>query len=140
MAGGVEPSPLEPIHLNNTLRASNGNGPTSLDLGNNDDLSEFGTPLNAAKAPKTPNILHNDDCAAATATQPKTERVLFTDQATNANVTVQCALVAHDCHVTDVEVPQSCVSCDTHDEALSLGATNRPCGLSSRNVQTTQEQ
>jgi hypothetical protein len=24
--------------------------------------------------------------------------------------------------------------CDAHDEALSLGRTNRPCGLSSRNV------
>jgi hypothetical protein len=49
---------------------------------------------------------------------------------------VQCALVVHNCHATDVDVLQSHVSCDACDEALSPGTANRPCGLSSRNVQT----
>ena len=86
MAGTDEPSPREPIQLNEILGISNSNGPTSLDLGNNDDLDEFGTPLNTFEAPKTANILHNGEIAAASGTQAKTSRVLFTDVTRDAHV------------------------------------------------------
>ena len=86
MAGTDQSSPLEGIQLNDILAISNINGPASLDLENNVDLSEFGKPLNALEAPKTPNILDNGDYAASNAAQAKASRVLFTDAATDTHV------------------------------------------------------
>ena len=97
MAGTDEPSPLEGIQLNDISAITNTNGPTSLDLGNNEDLSEFGTPLNTFEAPKTPNITDNGDYGASTAAQVKTSRVLFTDAATDTQV--HCPKITAICDV-----------------------------------------
>jgi hypothetical protein len=53
------------INLNNILDITNTNRPTSLDLSNEDNFSNFGTPLNTLEAPKTPNILQNGGITAA---------------------------------------------------------------------------
>jgi hypothetical protein len=43
MAGTDAPSPIGDIQHNDILDINNANGATTLDLSNNDDLSDFGT-------------------------------------------------------------------------------------------------
>jgi hypothetical protein len=73
------------------LDINNSNRPTSLDLSREDNFSDFGTPLNTFdETPKTPNILQNGEngeIAAATATEPRTSRILFTEEAKDGNGT-----------------------------------------------------
>jgi hypothetical protein len=55
------------IQLNDILGINNTNGTTTLDLTNNDDLSDFGTPRHTLDDQKTPNTDQNGEIAAATA-------------------------------------------------------------------------
>jgi hypothetical protein len=87
MADTDKISPPGNIQLNDILGISNTNGRMTLDLSNNDDLSDFGTPLHTLEDKKTPNIVQNGEIAAATATEPRTSRILFTEEAKDNNET-----------------------------------------------------
>jgi hypothetical protein len=87
MADTDEISTPRNIQLNDILGINNTNGTTALDLTNNDDLSDFGTPRHTLDDQKTPNTDQNGEIAAATATQPRTSRTLFTEEAKDDNET-----------------------------------------------------
>jgi hypothetical protein len=79
MAGTNEPSPLSTLISTKLQTLTMATAPMPWFLSNNCDLSDFGTPPNTFDAPKNPNILHDGEVAAATAAEPKTLRVPFTD-------------------------------------------------------------
>jgi hypothetical protein len=81
MVGTDEPSPIGDIQLNKVLDISNNNCPTTLDLKHDDNLSDFGTPLNTFEASKIQNFLDDGEIAAAAASESKTLRILFTGEA-----------------------------------------------------------